>query len=89
MTKTKTEERRQKECQKSLKKKNSVTNPFYFVEKNYNKKSLERKFQKRIQTAVSGTKNTLKSHTGKIINRKFIISDRTKNKQGAGNHRKP
>ena len=42
--KTKTE-RHQNEGQKSTKKKNSVRNSFYFVEKNYNKKSIEGRFQ--------------------------------------------
>ena len=47
-------------------------NLFYFVGKNYNKKSLEGNFQNKIQTAVSGTKSTTKTDTGKLINRKFI-----------------
>ena len=57
---------------KSQKKKNSVRYFFYFVEKNYNKKSVEEKFQIKIQTTVSGTRSTVKTDTGKIINRKFI-----------------
>ena len=48
-----------------------VRYPFNFVEKNYNKKSLEGRFQNKIQTAVSGTESTIKTDTGKIINRKF------------------
>ena len=46
--------------------------PFKFREKNHNKKSLEGKFQKKIQTAISGTENTVKTDTGKTISRKFI-----------------
>ena len=30
------------------------------------------KFQKKIQTAISGTESTIKTDTGEIINRKFI-----------------
>ena len=72
MAKTKAEEKQLTENQKSPKKKNSVSYPFKFVEKNYNKKSLEGKFHNKIQTAVSGTESTLKIDTGKIIKRKFI-----------------
>ena len=43
----KTEEKHLAERPKSPKKKNSVRYPFYFVEKNHNKKSLEGKFQKK------------------------------------------
>ena len=39
---------------------------------NYNKKSLEGKFQNKIQAAVSGTESTVKTDAGKIINRKFF-----------------
>ena len=45
MVRTKTEEKHLAEGPKSPKKKNSVRYPFYFVKKNHNKKSLERKFQ--------------------------------------------
>ena len=72
MAKTKTEEKQLTEDQKSPEKKNSVRYPFKFVEKNYNKKSLEGRFQTKIQTAVSGTESTIKTDTGKIINRKLI-----------------
>ena len=72
MAKTKAEEKQLTENQKSPKKKSSVRYPFKFVEKNYNKKSLEGRFQNKIQTAVSGTESTIKTDTGKIINRKFI-----------------
>ena len=72
MAKTKAEEKQLTENQKSPKKKSSVRYPFKFVEKNYNKKSLEGRFQNKIQTAVSGTESTIKTATGKIINRKFI-----------------
>ena len=61
------------EDQKSPKKKNSVRHPFKFVEKNNNKKSLEGRFQNKIQTAVSGTESTIKTDTGKKINLKFIL----------------
>ena len=72
VTRTKTEEKHLAKGPKSPKKKNSVRYPFYFVEKNYNKKSLEGKFQNKIQTAVSGTESTIKMDTGKMINRNFI-----------------
>ena len=76
MARTKTEEKHLAERPKSPKKKNSVRYPFYFVEKNHNKKSLEGKFQKKIQTAISGTESTIKTDSGKIINRKFISEPR-------------
>ena len=72
MAKTKAEEKQANEGPKSPKKKSSVSYPFKFVEKNHNKKSLEGRFQKKIQTAIDGTENTVKTDTGKIINRKFI-----------------
>ena len=72
MARNKTEEGQLNEGPKSPKKKNSVRYPFYFVEKNYNKTSLEGRFQKKIQKAISGTESTVKTDTGKIINRKFI-----------------
>ena len=72
MAKTKKEEKQTGENTKSSKKKNSVRYPFSFVEKNYNKKSLEGRFQNKIQTSISGTESTVKTDTGKIINRKFI-----------------
>ena len=72
MARTKTEEKHLTDGPKSPKKKNSVRYLFYFVEKNCNKKSLEGKFQNKIQIAVSGTESTIESDTGKIINRKFI-----------------
>ena len=72
MARTKTEEKHLADGPKSPKKKNSVRYPFHFVEKNYNKKSLEGKFQNKIQTAISGTESTIKTDTGKTINRKFI-----------------
>ena len=71
MARSKAEEKQTAEGVKSPKK-NSVSYPFQFVEKNHNKKSLERKFQNKIQTAISGTENTVKTDTGKIISRKFI-----------------
>ena len=60
------------ESTKSPKKQSSVRYSFSFVEKNYNKKYLEGRFQNKIQTAISGTENTVKTDTGKVINRKFI-----------------
>ena len=72
MAKAKAEEKQLTENQKSPKKKNSVRYLFKFVEKNYNKKSLEGRFQNKIQTAVSGTESTIKTDTGNIINGKFI-----------------
>ena len=72
MARNKTEERQANEGPKSPKKKNSVSYPFKFVEKNHNKKSLEERFQNKIQTAIDGTENTIKTDTGKIIHRKFI-----------------
>ena len=72
MARNKTEERQLNEGPKSPKKKNSVRYPFYFVEKNNNKKSLEGRFQKKIQKAISGTESTVKTDTGKTINRNFI-----------------
>ena len=70
MAKTKAEENA---VYKQPKKKNSVSeNPFKFVEKNYNRKSLERKFQKKVQTAVNGTEHTVTTDSGKIIHRKHI-----------------
>ena len=72
MAKTKTEEKQANEGPKLPKKKNSVSYSFKFVEKNHNKKSLEGRFQNKIQTAIDGTENTVKTNTGKIIHRKFI-----------------
>ena len=72
MAKTKAEEKQANEGPKSPKKKKSVSYPFKFVEKNHNKKLLEGRFQKNIQIAIDGTKNTVKTDTGKIIHRKFI-----------------
>ena len=60
MARTKTEEKHLADGPKSPKKENSVRYPFYFVEKNYNERSLEGKFQNKIQTAVSGTESNKK-----------------------------
>ena len=71
MARTKTEEKAMTE--KLPKKKNSVGKyPFQFFEKNHNKKSLEGRFQRKLQTAVSGTEHTVTTDTGKVIHRKFI-----------------
>ena len=72
MARTKTEERQQASDSKSPKKRSSVSYPFKFLEKRHNRKSREGRFQSKIQTAVSGTENTVKTDTGKIIHRKFI-----------------
>ena len=89
MAKTKNEEKQMEENMKSPKKKNSVRYPFSFVEKKSNKKSLEGRFQNKIQIAISGTENTVKTDTGKIFNRKYkfgtTISDREENTTRAGN----
>ena len=70
MAKTKAEE---KAVDKQPKKKNSVSEfPFKFVEKKYNRKSLEGKFQTEIQTAISGTEHTITTDCGKVIHRKHI-----------------
>ena len=71
MTRTKSEEKAQTE--KSPKKKNSVGKyPFQFFEKNHNKKSLEGRFQKNLQTGVNVTEHTVTTDTVKVIHRKFI-----------------
>ena len=65
MARTKTEEKQANEGPKSPKKKNLVSYPFKFVEENHNKKSIEGRFQNKIQTAIEGTGNTVKTDTGK------------------------
>ena len=72
MARTKTEEKQANEGSKSPKKKNSVSYPFKFVEKIHNKKSLEGRFQNKVQPAIDGTENIVKTNTGKIIHQKFI-----------------
>ena len=75
MAKTKTEEKQSGENTKSPKKISSVRYRIlnsHLLKKNHNKKSLEERFQNKTQTAISGTENTVKTDTGKIINRKFI-----------------
>ena len=72
IARNKTEENNLTEGPKSSKKKHSVSYPFLFREKNHNKKPLEGKVRKKIQTAVSGTKNTVKIDTGRTISWKFI-----------------
>ena len=70
MAKTKAEE---KAVDEQPKKKTSASEyPFKFVEKNYNRKSLEGTFQKKIQTAVNGTEHTVTTESGKTIHRKHI-----------------
>ena len=58
---TKNEEKQMGENIKSPKKKDSVRYPFSFVEKNYNKKSLEGRFQNKIKTAIGGTESTVET----------------------------
>ena len=70
MTRTKTKEKHLVDGPKSPKNKTSVRYPFFFVGKNYSEKSLEGLFQNKIQTAVSRTKCTIETDTGKIISRK-------------------
>ena len=89
MAKTKAEE---KAVDKQSKKKTSVSKyPFKVVEKNYNRKSLEGKFQKKIQTAVSNRtyrnhrqwkRNSPKTHSGTNC-----ISDRKEKRTGTANRR--
>ena len=85
MTKTKAEE---KAVDKQPKKKISVSRyPFKFVEKNYNRKPLERKFQNKIQTAVSGTEHTVTTESGKLVRRKHNLGTivfHTEKKKRAG-----
>ena len=72
MARTKSEERQLAAETKSPKNRNSVRYPFKFLEKRHNRKSLEGRFQSKIQTAISGTENTVKTDTGRIIHRKLI-----------------
>ena len=46
--------------------------PFNVVEKRHNRKSLEGRFQAKLQTSKGGTKNTVKTDMGKSIHRKQI-----------------
>ena len=72
IARTKTEERQLAAETESPKKRNSVRYSFEFLEKRYYRKSLEGRFQSKIQTAISGTENTVKTDTGRIIHRKLI-----------------
>ena len=56
MANTKAEEKQANEGPKSPKKKNLVSYPFSFVEKNHNKKSLEGKFQKKYKLQLTEPK---------------------------------
>ena len=69
MVRTKTEERQLASEAKSPKKKIAVRYPFNFVEKRHNRKSLEQRYQLKVQTAIGGTENTVRTDTGKIIHR--------------------
>ena len=72
MARTKIKERQLASETKSPKKKIPVRYPFNFVEKRHIRKSLEGRFQSKIQTALSGTENTVKTDTGNVIHRKLI-----------------
>ena len=63
IARTKTEERQLASETKSPKKRVPVRYLFNFVEKRHNRKSLEGRFQSKIQTAQSGTENTVKTDT--------------------------
>ena len=43
-----------------------------YSEENHNKKSLEGRFQRKLQTAVSGTEYTVTTETGKTIHRSLL-----------------
>ena len=49
-----------------------VNTLFNSSKKKHNKKSLEGGFQRKLQTAVSGTEHTVTTDTGKVIHRKLI-----------------
>ena len=67
MAKTKTEEK----AVDMPKKKNSVSEySFKFEKKNHKRKSIQGRFQKKIQTAVSGTDHTVTTESGKLLHRK-------------------
>ena len=72
MAKTKNEEKQSGESAKSPKKKIRLDTLSHSLKKNYNKKSLEGRFQNKIQTTISGTENTVKRDTGNVITRKLI-----------------
>ena len=61
MAGTKTEKRQLASDSNSPKKRNPIRYPFNFVEKRQNRKSLEGRLQSKIQTAISGTENTVKT----------------------------
>ena len=70
MAKAKAEE---KTGGQTTEKKYSVSEyPFKFVGKNYNRKLSEGKFQKKIQTAVSRTEQSVTTESGKVIHRKHF-----------------
>ena len=69
MAKTKTDE---KAVDKPKKKNSASEYPFEFVGTNHNRKSLEWRFQKKIQTAVCGTDHTVTTESGKLIHQKHI-----------------
>ena len=66
MARTKTEELQLASGTKSPKKKIPVRDPFNFVEMKRNRKSLEGRFQSKLQTAISGTENTEKQIREKL-----------------------
>ena len=69
MARTKTEERQLASDSKSSKKRYPVRHPFKFVE---SRKSLESRFQSKIQTAICGTENTVKQISRRNIDQKFF-----------------
>ena len=72
VAKTKTDEKKKRDATKFTKNKASVRYPFEYVEKYHNKKSLEGRFQTKIQTAIDGSEKTVKTDPGKILHRTFI-----------------
>ena len=62
MARMKTEERQLASETKSPRKKKPIRYPFNFNEKRHNRKSLEGRFQSKIQTAICGTENTAKTY---------------------------
>ena len=87
MARTKTEERQLASESKSPKKRNPVRYPFKFLEKRHNQKSLEGRFQSKIQTEISRTENTVKTDTGKRTPKIYFgstISEREKTPKRIG-----
>ena len=49
-----------------------VSTSLYLLKKNHNKKSLEGRFQAKIQNAVSGPESIVTTEHGKLIHRKHV-----------------